>query len=212
MATQPDASGAVYSFSCTRATEHVMALALVQEASLCNPRLYSDLQSQAETRAIKSGEFNRVFCREYGTWKQPLPVRYFVPGDRTWFCNPDFASSDAPGYEGSWVFYLGNCQFTNFWKRGKPFNLISKYLEIFHWKDGTYLDDQGDLRMDESIVEAKVQNTLKQPEKVAEIVARMERLYDPERKNAEAGCTDISRQYPRWVRPETTDIVLPDVA
>ena len=212
MATQPEASGSLYSFSCSRATEHVIALALVEEAAVCNPTLYSNLQSQAERRAIKSGEFNRVFCREYGTWQEPLPVRYFVPGDRTWFCNPDFASSDASGYEGSWVFYLGDCLFTNFWKRGSPFSLHSKYLEIFHWRDGTYRDDEGDLRMDDSIVEARVKETLKDPEKVAKIVAKMERIYDPNRQNDEAGCTDISRQYPRWVRPKTSDIVLPDVA
>ena len=211
-ATQPEQSGTLYSFSCYRATEYVIALAVVQEASVCNPDLYAKLQRQAETRAIKSGEFHRVFCREYGSRESPPPLRYFVPGDRTWFRNPDIHSSDASGYEGSWVFYLGDCLFTNFWKRDKTFSLTSKCLEIFHWRDGTFRDDKGDLRMNETIVESRVQDTLKDPIKVAQILERMERLYDPAGIYAEGGCIDISREYPRWVRPGTTDIVLPDVA
>lgn len=211
-ATQPDVSGTLYSFSCSRATEHVIALALSEEAAARNPDLYQKLQKQAETRAIKSFEFNRVFCREYGTWSRPLPIRYFVPGDRTWFCNPDLYSSDAPGYEGSWVFYLGDCRFTNFWKRGKEFTLHDKYLEIFHWRHSTFRDAEGELRIDESIVESNVQATQQDAAKVQEIVARMERIYDPDRKSETAGCTDISRQYPRLVCPRTSEIVLPDVA
>jgi hypothetical protein len=210
-ATQPEISGTLYSFSCSRATEHVIALAVVQEAAARNPELYAKLQRQAETRAIKGREFNQVFCREYGTWTQPLPVRYFVPGDRNWFCNPDLHSSDAPGYEGSWVFYLGDCLFTNFWKRDKPFSLTDKYVEIFHWRDATFRDDDGELRINESTVEACVQAALQDPVKVEEIIKKMEQIYDPDRVRLEAGCIDISRQYPRWVCPGTSDIVLPDV-
>jgi hypothetical protein len=211
-ATQPDRSGTLYSFSCYRATEYVIALAVVQEASVCNPELYARLQRQAEKRAIKSGEFHRVFCREYGSRTEPLPLRYFVPGDRTWFRNPDIHSSDASGYEGSWVFYLGDCLFTNFWKRGKTFSLTSKCLEIYHWRDGTFRDANGDLRMNESIVEAQVEATLRDPEKVERILERMMRLYDPAGVYAEGGCIDISREYPRWVCHGTTDIVLPDLS
>ncbi len=209
-ATQPDHSGYLYSFSCDRATEYVIALAVAQEAALCNPELLAKLQRQAETRAIKSGEFHRVFCREYGSRTDPLPLRYFVPGDRTWFRNPDSHSSDASGYEGSWVFYLGDCLFTNFWKRGKTFSLTTKCLEIFHWRNATFRDDHGDLRIDEAAVEAHVQATLKNPAEVSQILQRMERLYDPAGVYAEGGCIDISREYPRWVCPGTTDIVLPD--
>ena len=209
-ATQPDHSGYLYSFSCYRATEYVIALAVAQEAVLCNPELLAKLQRQAETRAIKSGEFHRVFCREYGSRTDPLPLRYFVPGDRTWFRNPDSHSSDASGYEGSWVFYLGDCLFTNFWKRGKTFSLTTKCLEIFHWRNATFRDDHGNLRIDESVVEAHVQATLKNPAEVEQILQRMERLYDPAGVYADGGCIDISREYPRWVCPGTTDISLPD--
>jgi hypothetical protein len=210
-ATQPEHSGTLYSFSCYRATEYVIALAMAQEAEACHPELLEKLQRQAEMRAIKSGEFHQVFCREYGSRANPLPLRYFVPGDRTWFRNPDSHSSDASGYEGSWVFYLGDCLFTNFWKRGRTFSLTSKCLEIYHWRDGTYRDSRGDLRMDESIVEAQVEATQRDPEKVKQILERMQRLYDPAGVYAEGGCIDISREYPRWICRGTTDIILPDV-
>ena len=209
-ATQPEHSGCLYSFSCYRATEYVIVLAVAQEAAICNPELLAKLQRQAETRAIKSGEFHRVFCREYGSRADPLPLRYFVPGDRTWFRNPDSYSSDASGYEGSWVFYLGDCLFTNFWKRGKTFSLTTKCLEMFHWRNSTFQDDEGELRIDEAVVEAHVQASLKNSEEVAQILQKMERLYDPAGVYAEGGCIDISREYPRWVCPGTTDIVLPD--
>ncbi len=210
-ATQPDKSGTIYSFSCYRATEYVIALAIAQEAATCNPELLAKLQRQAETRSIKSGEFHRVFCREYGSRSNPLPLKYYVPGDRVWFRNPDSHSSDASGFEGSWIFYLGDNLFTNFWRRGKVFTLVSKCLEIFHWRHGTYHDHAGDLRMNEAIVDEHVQTTLKNPVEVEQILEKMLRLFDPAGVYADGGCIDISREYPRWVCPGTTDLVLPDV-
>lgn len=210
-ATQPDKTGTTYSFSCYRATEYVIALAVAQEAASCNPELLAKLQRQAETRSIKSGEFHRVFCREYGSRSDPLPLKYYVPGDRVWFRNPDSHSSDVSGFEGSWIFYLGDNLFTNFWRRGKVFTLTSKCLEIFHWRHGTYRDHAGDLRMNEAIVEELVQTTLKNPVEVEQILKKMLRLFDPAGVYADGGCIDISREYPRWVCPGTTDLVLPDV-
>lgn len=212
MATQPDKSGIVYSFSCYRATEYVIALAVAQEAANCNPELLAKLQRQAEIRSIKSGEFHRVFCREYGSRNDPLPLKYYVPGDRIWFRNPDYHSSDASGFEGSWLFYVGDNLFTNFWRRGKVFTLTNKCLEIFHWRHGTYRDQAGDLRMNEAIVEDHVQATLKNPVEVEQILEKMLRLFDPAGVYADGGCIDISREYPRRVCPETADLVLPDVS
>jgi hypothetical protein len=37
----------------------------------------------------------------------------------------------------------------------------------------------------------------------------MFRLRDPQGVYAQGGCMDTSRESPRWVRPDTTDIVLP---
>lgn len=210
-ATQPDVGGTAYSFSCYRATEYVMALAVAQEAATCNPELLEKMQRQAEIRSIKSGEFHRVFCREYGSRENPLPLKYFVPGDRTWFRNPDSHSSDASGFEGSWIFYVGDDRFTNFWRHGEFFTLTTKCLEIFHWRHGTYRDDAGDLRMNEAIVRAHVENTLSNPNEVERILEKMLRIYDPAGVYADGGCIDISREYPRWVCPGTSDLILPDV-
>src|SRR5690606_15451892 len=124
-ATQPGRSGKLYSFSCYRATEYVILLAIAQELAICNPDLMQRLQQQWETRAIMSGQFHDVFLREYGSMAEPLPPKYYVPGDRLWFRNPDEPSSNVEGYEGSWVFYLGDGLFTNFWKRDQPFTLRS---------------------------------------------------------------------------------------
>ena len=210
-ATQPDSSGTLYSFSCYRATEYVIALAIAEEAEAGNPELLAQLQRQAEHRAVRSGEFHRVFCREHGSRTEPLPLRYFVPGDRTWFRNPDCHSSDASGYEGSWVFYLGNCRFSNFWKRGREFTLTTKCLEMFHWRHATFRDAEGDLRINETIVEERVNASLQNPSEVTLILGQMERLYDPAGVYADGGCIDISRESPRWVCPGTTDLILPDV-
>ncbi|MHB1591656.1 MAG: hypothetical protein ACYCTW_09015, partial [Sulfuricella sp.] len=93
----------------------------------------------------------------------PLPPKYYVPGDRLWFRNPDGTSSDITGYEGSWVFYLGGGLFTNFWKHNQPYTLTSKCLEIYHWRNGAYRDADGELRMNESTVDALVKVSLRDP-------------------------------------------------
>ena len=102
-ATQPEASGQLYAFSCYRATEYVTVLGIAQELEEANPALARDLQRQWETRAVMSGRFHDTFLHEYGSLAEPLPQRFYVPGDRLWFRNPDSASSDVEGYEGSCV-------------------------------------------------------------------------------------------------------------
>lgn len=208
-ATQPDSSGALYSFSCYRATEYVILLAIAQEAEASNPALLAALQSQWEKRAVMSGRFHDVFLREYGSMEEPLPIGYYVPGDRIWFRNPDDASSDVAGFEGSWVFYLGNGQFPNFWRRNKPFTLRSKCIEVYHWRHATWPDATGELQMDEAIVDRLVDQTLSHPAEADRIFERMHRLRDPKGVYAEGGCMDTTRESPRWVRPDTSDIVLP---
>ncbi|HEX8964471.1 MAG TPA: hypothetical protein VF801_15830, partial [Rhodocyclaceae bacterium] len=148
-ATQPDASGRLYSFSCYRATEYVILLAIARELATVNPPLLARLQLQWETQAIKSGRFHEAFLYDLGSMEEPLPSHYYVPGDRVWFRNPDERSSDIAGYEGSWVFYLGGGLFSNFWKRDAPYTLTTKAVEIFHWRHGA----RDGSTMDESIVE-----------------------------------------------------------
>jgi hypothetical protein len=208
-ATQPEASGMLYAFSCYRATEYILLLAIAQEAQLSNPALLAALQQQWETRAVMSGRFHEVFLRETGNMEAPLPISYYIPGDRVWFRNPDDASSDVAGFEGSWVFYLGGGQFSNFWQRNKPFTLAAKCVDVYQWRNGTALDANGELQMDEERVEQLVDATMTQAAEVECITQRMFRLRDPQGVYAQGGCMDTSRESPRWVRPETTDIVLP---
>jgi hypothetical protein len=210
LATQPDAaSGRLYAFSCYRASEYVILLGIARELERVNPPLLASLQRQWETNAIQSGAYHDVFLTEHGSLEAPLPLRWYVPGDRVWFRNPDEASADASGFEGSWVIYLGNGLFTNFWERDRPFSFTDKCLEIYHWRHGTYVDDAGDLRMDEAIVAAKVAQTRADPVQLAAVVARMARLRDGRGVYAEGGCIDASREFPRRVCPGTADITLP---
>ncbi len=208
-ATQPEVSGQRYAFSCYRASEYVMLLGIAQELAHSNPPLLQRLQRQWESRAIMSEEFHRVFLREYGSMEAPLPPGYYVPGDRLWFRNPDDHSSDVTGYEGSWVLYLGGGLFNNFWKCDRPYSMTAKCIEIYHWRHGTYRDEQGELQMDEDVVEERVRATMSDPAEVARVLDLMMRLRDPAGVYAEGGCIDTSREQPRLVCPGTADIALP---
>ena len=208
-ATQPQDAEHAYSFSCYRATEYVILLSIAREIQDTNPGLLKLLEERSAKRAIRSGEFHEVFLREYGSMEEPFPMKYYVPGDRVWFRNPDSVSSDISGYEGSWVIYLGRNLFTNFWKRDNPFSLETKCVEVYHWKDGVQRNAKGECFMDEAIVEACVQATLKDPQQYQAVLKRMMRYRDPKGVYSEGGCIDTSRESPRWVRPETTDIKIP---
>jgi hypothetical protein len=209
-ATQPEPEGEMFAFSCYRATEYLILLGIAQELQTCNPALFDQLQNQWRKRAIMSGEFHDVFLREIGSMQTPIAPRFYVPGDRTWFRNPDAASADAAGFEGSWVLYLGDGLFANFWKRDQHYTLSYKCLEIFHWRDGLYLDAQGELSVNEPLVEQRVAETQKDPLEVERIFSLMNRYREPRGVYTEAGgCIDTTREMARWVCPETADLVLP---
>lgn len=208
-ATQPDVSGTLYSFSCYRATEYVMLLGIAQELARCNPPLLAQLQQLWTARPIKSGQFHDVFLREQGSMERPLPQHYFVPGDRVWFRNPDAASAEASGYEGSWVIYLGGGLFSNFWKRDQPYTLAAKCLEIYQWRHALYLDAEGQERIDEAKVEALVASVLTDPTEVERILTLMQRYRAPRGSFENGGCMDTTREFARWVCPDTSDLVLP---
>jgi len=210
-ATQPGPAGPLYAFSCYRASEYVIVLGMAEEMQACHPALLARLQRQWETRAIMSGEFHEVFLREYGSLDAPLPPRYYVPGDRVWFRNPDAHSSDVSGYEGSWVFYLGAGLFNNFWKRDQPYDLTGKCVEIYHWRDGFRPDGpQGRAWIDERIVDARTAATLADPAATARILERMLRIRDPQGVYDRGGCIDATREGPRSVHPDSVEVTLPD--
>jgi hypothetical protein len=208
-ATQPEATGKLYDFSCYRATEYVILLGIAQELQTHHPALLAQLQQLNERHAVRSGQFHEVFLIEYGSMEAPLPHRFYVPGDRLWFRNPDERSADVTGYEGSWVMYMGGGLFSNFWKRDAPFTLESKAIEIFHWKDGAYTDAQGELQMDETVVERLVAQTQADPQARARVLERMLRMRDPKGVYAEGGCIDTTREFPKNVSREHCDLVLP---
>lgn len=208
-ATQPEASGKLYDFSCYRATEYVILLGIAQEAQAHHPQLLEALQQLNEQYAIRSAQFHDVFLIEYGSMQSPLPARFYVPGDRLWFRNPDERSSNVTGFEGSWVMYMGAGLFSNFWKRDHAFTLESKAIEIFHWRDGVYADDQGELQMDESVVEQHVAQTECDPQARAQVLERMLRLRDPKGVYAQGGCVDTTREFPRSVSHGHCELVLP---
>jgi hypothetical protein len=168
------------------------------------------LEAQWRQSAVMSGKFHDVFLREYGSNDAPLPKFWFVPGDRVWFRNPDDASSDVPGYEGSWVIYLGNGLFANFWRPDQPYDLVTKCLEIYHWRHGVFTDEHNNLQMDECKVDQLVALSKQDSLGLQKICERMMRLRDPQGIYADGGCMDNTRESPRWVRPNTTDIRLPD--
>jgi len=198
-ATQPDFSRALFSFSCYRATEYVIVLAMALELERSDKLLLAKLQRQMETSAIKSRRFHDVFLREYGSMEKPLPRRFYVPGDRVWFRNPDALSSDVGGYEGSWVFYLGSGYFSNFWKSSQPYTLESKCIEIFHWRHGLLVDETGLPRMDESEVDRLVCRTQSDAKMTNTILDRMLRYRDNAGEYLDGGCIDTSREYPRYI-------------
>jgi hypothetical protein len=210
-ATQPEATGKLYDFSCYRATEYVILLGIAQEAEAHHPGLLADLQKLNERHAIRSGQFHEVFLVEYGSMEHPLPARFYIPGDRLWFRNPDERSSDVTGFEGSWVMYMGGGFFSNFWKRETPFTLESKAIEIFHWRHGVYTDAQGKLQMDEAVVDRLVAQTLANPQAKAQVLEKMIRMRDPQGVYAQGGCIDTTREYPKGVSRDACELVLPQI-
>ena len=208
-ATQPEATGKLYDFSCYRATEYVILLGLAQEAALHNPGLLNDLQKLNEVHAVKSGQFHDVYLHEYGSVDHPLPGQFFVPGDRLWFRNPDELSSDVTGYEGSWVIYMGSGLFSNFWKRDQPYTLLSKCVEMFHWRDGLKTNAAGEAWIDESVVDACVADTLRNPSKLKSVAERMMKMRDPKGVYAEGGCLDSTREYAKQIEPGHFELNLP---
>lgn len=206
--TQPDASGTLYSFSCYRATEYVTLLGIAQELAEVNPALLAALERQWEKAAIMSRRFHETFLYEFGSDDSPVPARYYVPGDRVWFRNPDEKSAEVTGYEGSWVFYMGGGLFCNFWKHKSPYTLTSKCVEIFHWRDGVCRNESGVLVMDENKVDALTQQTLEDPVATCRVLETMVRFRDPSGISAGGGCIDTTREFPKRVCPGTADIVL----
>lgn len=206
---QPALSGQVYSFSCFRASEYISTLAIALELRDAHPTLHRQLEERWSKRAIMGEEFQSVFLREYGSIQTPIAPKYYVPGERIWFKNPDPVSSDIEGYEGSWLYYLGSGLFNNFWDRLSPYTIETKCLEIYHWRHGIFRNTAGELAMDESRVAREVAQSMASPSERARILELMMKYRDPYGVYAEGGCIDATREAYKWLHPATSDIFIP---
>lgn len=206
-ATQPEEQGPRYAFSCYRASEYAMLTGMAAEMKASHPALYRRLEACSRVSLIKSRRFHDTFLVEYGA-EVDLPADYYVPGDRVWFRNPDEASADVSGYEGSWTIYLGGGQFANFWQRHRPYTLVDKCLELYHWRNGLTRGPDGQLAMDETRVAALVEASRANPVEMQEILTLMLRPRDPGGVYGDGGCLDRTREYPRCILPGTADMPL----
>ena len=189
----PDVSGYTYAFSCQRASEYLMLYAVVSELLKVNKEALQATEAQWRKRALTGDDFLFRFLEERGTRENPMPMRYYIPGDRIWFKNPDDHSSDIEGFEGSWVIYLGGGRFCNLWDRQRPYTLEEKCLEIYYWSQCVEVSPAGIPWMNEAIVKERVQLALDNPAIKKPILQRMMAYRDPAGVYADGGCIDLSR-------------------
>jgi hypothetical protein len=189
----PDVSGSTYAFSCQRASEYLMLYAVVRELSKVNKAGLHAVEEQWRKRALTGDDFLFRFLEERGTRENPMPMRYYIPGDRIWFKNPDDHSSDIEGFEGSWVIYLGGGRFCNLWDRQSPYTLEEKCLEIYYWSKSTAVNSNGILYMNEAVVKEQVEEALRDPAIQRSILEKMMVYRDPTGIYADGGCIDLSR-------------------
>ena len=189
----PDVSGSTYAFSCQRASEYLMLYAVVRELAKVNQAGLHAVEEQWRKRALTGDDFLFRFLEERGTRENPIPMRYYIPGDRIWFKNPDDHSSDIEGFEGSWVIYLGGGRFCNLWDRQSPYTLEEKCLEIFYWSKSTAVNGNGMLYMNEAVVKERVEEALRDPAIQRSILEKMMVYRDPTGVYADGGCIDLSR-------------------
>jgi len=189
----PDVSGSTYAFSCQRASEYLMLYAVVRELAKVNPADLHAVEEQWRKRALMGDDFLFRFLEERGTRENPMPMRYYIPGDRIWFKNPDDHSSDIEGFEGSWVIYLGGGRFCNLWDRQRPYTLEEKCLEIYYWSQCVEVSPAGVPWMNEAVVKERVQLALSDPAIQKPILQKMMVYRDPAGVYADGGCIDLSR-------------------
>jgi hypothetical protein len=198
----PDVSGYTYAFSCQRASEYLMLYAVVSELRKVNKEALHATEAQWRNRALTGDDFLFRFLEERGTRENPMPMRYYIPGDRIWFKNPDDRSSDIIGFEGSWVIYLGGGRFCNLWDRQRPYTLEEKCLEIYYWSQCVEVSSAGVLWMNEAVVKERVQLALSDQAIKKPILQKMMVYRDPAGVYADGGCIDLSRDSFRSVYTE----------
>jgi hypothetical protein len=204
----PEEGSTLYSFSCSRACEYVVLLALTQELEVSNPELLSDIEARWRTTPLLSSDFDNAFIREQGSFETPFPIRFYVPGDRVWFRNPDEYSTNVTGFEGSWVIYLGFGRFSNYWDFSEPTSIEQKCIEIYHWRDGVVRLSSGEYWMDEPLVAEYVKKSLANPQARDAIISQMMKLHDQSGIYKDGGFISPVRDEIRWICKLTSQISL----
>lgn len=120
------------------------------------------------------------------------------------------------GFEGSWVVYLGQGQFTDFWRPHSRYTFEGKCLEIYYWREAVVPAANGtDAGITKHIVwgmDALLGGVASaQPDAMAErdrILAIMTRYRDGRGIYADGGCADATREHLRWrvPRPRSNSI------
>lgn len=200
--------GQLYSFACSRACEHVMLLALTQELEQTNPELLQNIERLWQRKALLNTDFDDAFMQEHGSFYNPLPISFFVPGDRVWFCNPHEYSTNVTGFEGSWVIYLGGGRFSNFWNFNDPTLYEQKCLEMFHWRHGIEINREGEYWMNEPYVAEKVKKSSLDQEARKKIITQMMKQYDEESYYKNGGFVPPTRESIRLVCRPTLNILI----
>jgi len=206
LALCPDISGDHFAFSCQRAAEYLMLHSLAIELGVTNPGKLQEVESQWKKKALVADDFLNAFLLEMGSSANPFPMRFYVPGDRVWFKNPDDFSSNVQGYEGSWVIYLGSGQFANLWNKSHPYTLEGKCIEIYHWRHSVSKNTLGQLEINEGLVKELVEETLSSDIQSQHVIDVMMKYRDPQGVYEDGGCIDITRDTFRWVHPDSTNI------
>ncbi len=186
-----------------------MLLGLAAEAERSNPALYEGIEAQWLQGPLMAARFEAAFLSPLGTAERPLPKRWYVPGDRVWFRNPEPVSGDVAGYEGSFVLYLGRGHFGNFWKLDKPFTIEDKLYEIYCWRFGVCTREGEEAWIDDDLVDQAVAEVKKCPQQMAQIIDEMYRYRDPYPETHGGGAIDYQREVPRFVLPASCNVTLP---
>jgi hypothetical protein len=106
---------------------------------------------------------------------------------------------------------MGAGLFSNFWDSAKPFSLDQKCVEVFHWRDGAFIDNEGVWCMDEAVVAKHVAQSMADPHRLESILRDMKKYREPSGVYQIGGCIDATRESPRLLRPASCDIVLRDI-
>ena len=176
----------LYNYSCSRITEFLLLLGLLEVNS--NNPICQQIESIWRRKAIKSDLFRYTFLYEYGTKENPIPMKYYIPGDRIWFRNPDDKSSYIMGYEGTWVVYLNDGLFCDFWKDGGDVShqhtLEDIIITIYNWRHSIINSSIDESSIDDKFVQQLNKNINNNPDIKNNIIKSMYKY----------GCMDKTRE------------------